>query len=403
MRSQKAETGKSKDAGNLTGTNLSPVTSSTPLISPEQEQGWNQRLDTLNRKWRSDKRKLSWQDYDRQRNAVENERMTAIVEAVKQRSVEYVDALLLLVGSRGAKPLDFYKAFSLSADPAVREDIATHDTPENRRLLHSLLGALAEMPADWNEIDYRRFLTGTGEPKKAKYDYPGKSMLKKGSGWTGVQIDFVCKQLAGDESLYAKVLRLHEAPQEAVAEEAEEPEVEVDVEIDPENYFDVEDSRSVSSYEPEPKPEIQRNKEFIASLRRMLEERGLAEAPSKPAKKSAKVKEFKVGDAIKKADLKKLPLPAHIRVNLDRRVSPEDPWCKEPLEQVITALNEDGSYSYLWATFSLEKHGELVGHADPENPTLPQELVHGAMYLGPWEGSEELGLPDEFWFEVKQD
>ena len=123
---------------------------------------------------------------------------------------------------------------------------------------------------------------------------------------------------------------------------------------------------------------------------------GTAQLLSTPARSSRKAKEFEPGDAISKANLKDLPLPAHIRVNLERRGSEQDPWSSGPAEQVVTAVNQDGRYSYLWVI-----PGDLIGYADPATPSLPQELIYGAIFLGPWTGSEEYGRPDEYDFEIK--
>jgi hypothetical protein len=134
-----------------------------------------------------------------------------------------------------------------------------------------------------------------------------------------------------------------------------------------------------------------RDKEFLNKLCGMLEKDGLGPI-STPTVKEPKgprtPKVFKEGDVIRKATLRDLPLPAHVRIPIERLPSgmgspaakPSD-WTESTIDQVVEKLNQSGEYYYA-----------LIGN-DPKTAYRPgfidykdKDFLDGAMYVGPWKG-----------------
>lgn len=106
------------------------------------------------------------------------------------------DALLVLVGSRGTQVAtvdDVFKdlgrggAFDTphgAPEPAnvdVRAALPTHDTPENRRLVHAILAGFLEMPTTVAGSAAVRYFLGTGS--FAGKDKVGVGLLSSGNAW----------------------------------------------------------------------------------------------------------------------------------------------------------------------------------------------------------------------------
>ncbi|MBI5549491.1 MAG: hypothetical protein HY901_36860, partial [Deltaproteobacteria bacterium] len=104
------------------------------------------------------------------------------------------DALLTLVGTRGEvrpRMTDVFQnigegqpfAISLrtNAPVAYRDQVAKHDTPETRRLLHTMLGGLMEMPTTVAASGATDYFLGTGSFNQTKK--AGVGLLSSSNAW----------------------------------------------------------------------------------------------------------------------------------------------------------------------------------------------------------------------------
>lgn len=106
------------------------------------------------------------------------------------------DALLVLVGSRGARVPTLDDAFKdigrggaldspygapSAANIDVGAELSKHDTPENRRLLHSILAGFLEMPTTVAGSGAVKYFLGTGS--FAGKEKEGVGLLSAGNAW----------------------------------------------------------------------------------------------------------------------------------------------------------------------------------------------------------------------------
>jgi hypothetical protein len=234
---------------------------SDPLLTQKEERAVASKTEALDAQWSA--RDISWNELSQERTAI-NEADTALrVERAQERAEEYLNALLVMVGSRGTKALSFADAFALSDDTAVSADIETHNTKENRAVLHNVLQGLAAMPHEWNTLDTRRFFMGKGEQGKSKYDYPGRRELKD---WPEPSVTLICNLLVEDNSLYAQTLRTqgtYELPEpKKTAPDFENDQFTISERVD-------------TTMEPRKRETSPRNVEFIQKLCQILQERDL--------------------------------------------------------------------------------------------------------------------------------
>jgi hypothetical protein len=194
-------------------------------------------------------------------------------------------------------------------------------------------------------------------------------------GWKTKEIDAICHTLAGDRWAtdhvgYGECLMTF---------------VDVDQEIrDEDPDFEVIDYDVVHKA-----TRVERDVEFIETLCSILEERGLGPVPHPKAakpKKKRKPKQFKPGDKIRRATIRDLPLPAHIRIEIERRDKDSDSkdWYGDHLEQVVVAIHNNGHY--IPALVVKDKAFLKKGSFDA-TWGKDKRWLEGATFLGKWEGS----------------
>ncbi len=235
---------------------------SLPICSEAEAKAWCGKLEKLSSLWRNNK--ITYREYEERREEIKKAKLAESATRAQKRPDEYINGLLIIVGNRCQKALRFEHVFTLSAERQFKQDLTAVDTPANRRTLHTLLSALASIPEGWSRLDFRRFISGTGEQGKSKNNYPGRGILGKNSGWLPGQIDFLTELIVGEASDFANVLRRH-APV-TITPPQHKPEMVVEGFVlagGPEPY---------SEREPRHTP---RDLEFIRVLCQKLEARGL--------------------------------------------------------------------------------------------------------------------------------
>lgn len=364
-----------------------------PLFTKEELDAYQTQLHLLEEKqeggW------LSWGRYSAEKHACEGAHQAERVKRAQQRAPEFLNALLAFVSGRGRTYWDFDDAFEHSDDPENVQAIAQCDTPEHRRVLHTILKALCEIPRTWAPSAFSRFLRGIGKQKGAKYY--GAGSLGTSSGWTQREVEAVCQQLAGDrhwQHPYSAVLMSY-ADVESEVSAAEEAGL-----VEEGTHYEVRNRAARAT----------RDVEFIQRLCSMLEERGLGEMPQAPVieRKPRKQKEFKPGDIVRSQSFVDLPLPARLRMDVTfyrppkkaRRESlASDPKHYVPgtIDIVVSPVRSDGKADvYPCARVD----ARLVDRAYPMDGLGFRKLVFdGATYLGPWTGTvvEDVVFRGEAW------
>lgn len=181
--------------------------SNLPLISVEEAIGWNQKLETCFRA------RTPWAVEHKARTEILVERASIIARRVRERADEFLDALTIMVGSRGSLAVEFMEAFAPTPQRQleIQRNFELHNNAETRATLCTLLKALTEIPHTWNEIEFRRFLRGSGEEGSKRVKFPGRAIFRSSSGWEISQVDVICLHLVGDNSHYANSLRQWES------------------------------------------------------------------------------------------------------------------------------------------------------------------------------------------------
>ncbi len=336
----------------------------TPLFTEEECDAHKARFDELERNL-NDKKYRDWSEYW---GNVEGLRKTIRIETVnrvEKRAEEFLNALLVLVGSRGTQGVDFREAFSQSDTKELKELVSLHDTPIARRNLLTIFRALIEVPKSWGRSAFLRFLRGRGKQKGAKYH--GAGMFGTDYGWKEDEVALFCDVIAGgrydNQAPYAAVLVSYADVEEEIREE------------DPD--FEVTDHVTALMA-----THAERNIPFLERLCTILEIRGLSEvkAHQETAPKKEHIpKIFKSGDVIRKNTLRDLPLPAYVRIPIERLDEKSKQWISGHLEQVVMVLGGNGSYMGL----PVGKDGKAYkGSYNWEH----KSWLEGAVYLGPWNG-----------------
>lgn len=295
------------------------------------------------------------------------------------RPDEFLNGLLTLTGTQGGQYLTFDWAFNYKEAPdasEVEELVTKCDNPESRRALYTILKSLTEVPKSWGLSAFVRFLRGTGKQKGAKYH--GAGMFSAVYGWKEREVKSIADIIVGDRwdmgGNYCKTLMRY---------------ADVESEINEANraYEDGISDYEVVDYDVKfYATRVERDVDFINKLCKILEERGLGPVPTPAAAKPKKVrkpKEYKSGDVIRKTTLRDLPLPAHVRLNIQKYDKDSEQWLDDTLEQVVTSLTNYGQYHCHYVMPGTKR-------AYPENIRYSvgeyKERLYGATYLGPWEG-----------------
>jgi len=335
-----------------------------PLFTKKEREHQKNQLESLEKKASGENFSRYWAERESLGRAFKIEE----VKRVQARADEYLNTLIIMVGYRGSKYIDFESAFSQSDSDLLKKELAKADTSENRRFLYTILKALIETPSSWGKSAFARFLRGNGKQKGAKYH--GAGMFGVDYGWKGDEVNNLCTILVGEsyrDQPYARPLMSH------VSHEQIEREM---TEADPE--FEVIDHGAIYKA-----TRVEKDLEFIQKLCDKLEAKGLAAVPAPKEQKPSeprKVKVFKAGDVIRRRDLRDLPLPAHVRISIEKQDTDSGQWLKCTIEQVVLRLNDSGHYSCARVepdknrAFGLDRFEEKY-------------WLDGAVFLGVWKGS----------------
>jgi hypothetical protein len=301
-----------------------------------------------------------WNEYWSQVEALRRAHLIEQVRRAQARPEDFLNGLITLVGKRGGQYIVFEHAFASAGSRDIKKLIKDADTPETRRSLYTILQALTEVPKSWATSAFVRFLRGTGKQKGSKYH--GAGTFGSDYDWKEREVKGICDVMIGGHNPYSKVLVSYADVEQEIRDA---PDYEI---IDYDTQFKA--------------TRVERDVEFIEQLCKMLEARGLGPIPSpkaKKAKKARKPKNFKPGDIVRKSTLRDLPLPAHVRIPIERYDEPAKQWVDATLEQVVIEIGT-GRY-----------HSALIQpgtkRAYPDNPWAYKDDLYGATFLGKWEGS----------------
>ena len=342
---------------------------SNPLFTKEEIAAHQRKLGELEMAWQTARDNGgSFENYWSQRTALQRGHEIEETRRAQKRPHEFLDALLLLVSSRGVEYVEFNAAFSNSSDPDYRKRITLANTPETRRNLFTILKALSEIPKSWATSAFIRFLRGTGKQKDAKYHGAGTFGVRY--GWKEEEVQAICQVLTGNRwsnNPYCRMLMTYVDVESEIAEE------------DPD--YDLVDYDAKFSA-----TRANRDVAFISALCEILDAQGLGPVPvaaeEKP-KKERKVKQFHSGDVIKKSNLRDLPLPAHVSLPIERLDEASKQWLKSTLEIVVTGLLP-GRY-----TFAVIKPGGNIAYTTSNYTSRYgdyKDHLIGATFLGEWSG-----------------
>ncbi|RJR12835.1 hypothetical protein C4588_01665 [Candidatus Parcubacteria bacterium] len=328
-----------------------------PLFSPAELNEFSNKKALL-------EKEPNWERRWSQIRAIESSFEILQKRRAQERADEYLNALLILVGTRGATYVNFELAFSDSDSSEILDALKDADTPETRRNLYTLLKALSEIPKTWAMSAFVRFLRGTGKQKDAKYH--GAGYFGVSYGWKEDEVSNICRILT-DRTPYSKVLMSYADVQEEI--DRADPDYEI---VDRSDRFAA--------------TRVERDKEFLETLCEMLEQRGLA-APATPAeakpKQPRKVKVFKSGDIIKKSTMRDMPLPAEVRLQIEKLDTASNQWLASTLDVVVTSLN--GYYSYA----VVPPGSKTAYYTGGCYNSLRKEDLIGAIFLREWDGKVE--------------
>ncbi len=340
-----------------------------PLFTEAELSAHEKALDKLQNESR--KPGSDFSAYWRERTNLEKAHELEMVKRAQARETDYLNALTILVGSKGHEYVPFYQAFASSDAKTIMDKVNERDTPETRRSLFTILTALTEIPHSWATSAFVRFLRGNGKQRGAKYH--GAGLFAVEYGWKGDEVTAVCKPIMNERDMYSKVVMSYTDLTEVEAEMAEK---------DPDYEEASTDLRFASC--------ARWDVAFLKKLCGILESRGLAPIPTPTVKEPSGPrvpKVFKPGDVIRRATLRDLPLPAHVRIPVERLPSgmawieakPEN-WTDSTIDQVVLRLGNAGRYRYASIGSDPNKaHEEGIFGND-------KGFLDGATYVGPWAG-----------------
>ena len=336
-----------------------------PLFSKTELQKVKRQLTAASAEYDQKERGgMRWNEYWEQKKAIERAHLIVKASRVQERADEFLNALLIFVGSRGKLFISLDGAFIHSDAAETIEALDTCNTPQGRRELYTILRALTEIPKTWARSAFVRFLRGIGKQKGAEYH--GAGMFGTAYGWQEKSITAICEILAGKDSEYAQMLMSY-----------------ADVE---EELRDADPDFEVVDYDASFKAtRVERDIEFLNRLCQMLEERGLADVPKGKAqkpKKERRPKVFKSGDIVRKGSIRDLPLPAHIRVNILKRAKGSDEWLADQLDWVVVSLGSSGGF----LCYRVGRDGTKAYRASRSYSIESKNWLIGATFIGPWEG-----------------
>lgn len=339
----------------------------------------------------------SWDTYWKQREALNNAHEIETARRAQARAQEFLDALIVLVGNRGAKYLEFEAAFEESDTIDVRNAIRDANTPEARRALYTILKALTEIPKSWATSAFMRFLRGTGKQKDSKYHGAGTFGVL--FGWKEGEVKNICEVITG-RGPFSRVLMSYANMYDEITDAANKS---YNMDVDDPDYVEVDhNARNFAT-------NVARDTDFLNKLCQMLDAQGLGDVPTpadaKP-KKVRKIKQFHSGDIITKSNLRDLPLPAHVRIPVERRDDENSvagqpfKWLDATIEQVVIQL---GTGEYTYAIVPPGKGKTAYPRHKSYPTTAHKRSLEGATFLGEWDGKIEKTktMDIKFYYRVK--
>lgn len=326
-----------------------------PLFSPTEEDDYRAEM-------RRPCTNEDWKTFYAQNRAKEQAHLIETNKRAQARPVELLNALIILVGNRGAKYIEFDDVFALSDSEEVVTEVEKTNTPETRRQLYTILKALTEIPKTWAASAFLRFLRGTGKQKDAKYHGAGSFGVLY--GWKEEEVKNIVQVIADSESPYSKVLMSYANTYQEIR--------------------DAEDAGEDYEYGTEFKAtRVERDYKFIERLCGLLEKQGLGPIPipaeEKP-KKARKIKQFVPGDIVKKTNLRDLPLPAKVRLTIERYDENSKIWLESTMDIVVTSLTNTGRFTY-----AIVPDGKTAYFENYRYGRSKREL-EGATFLGKFDG-----------------
>lgn len=332
------------------------------LLTEAEAQKYDEQIAQVEQQWKS--KGCDYEQYRAEADAIRRARLLAIVKKVQARPDDFIDALLAIVGSRGESYYALEQVFT-APDDAFREAVVRGNTPEGRRVLYTMLRALTEVPNTWAKSAFCRFLRGVGKQRGAKYH--GAGMLGVAYGWKEKEVSAFCRVICDSYSLYSQVLMSYADVEEEMREA--DPEFEV---IDHEATYKA--------------TRVERDVQFLQKLCDILDRRGLAEVPvpNEPkAKKERKAKQFRSGDVVAQATARDLPLPAHLRLEVETSEGKEE-WKRITIEIVVVRANDATNFDCLMV--GPDGKAYSVGNIPRRPWQLRKDFLAGAIYLGPFNG-----------------
>ena len=332
-----------------------------PLFTDIELAALKGKKDALSQKRRDDK--VDWKQSWEEEKALDQAHLVEQVKRAQARSEEFLNGLIILVGSKGSIYLEFERAFSDSDAPEVINALRQTSTSDSRRALYTILKALTEIPKSWATSAFIRFLRGTGKQKDSQYHGAGTFGVLY--GWKEKEVNAICNVITG-YGLYSKVLMSYADVQDEI--------------------YKADPGYQVIDYGTQfVATRVERDVEFLNQLCEKLEKYGLGDIPTpqdeKP-KKDRKAKIFSPGDVIKKTHIRDLPLPAHIRLQIEKWDEPSKQWLDSTLEQVVTHLGKSGHYQY-----AIVQPGTQKAHPPEFNCGKSKSELIGATFLGKWAGT----------------
>lgn len=337
-----------------------------PLFTKAELDAQQAELTVLERT-----RKATNQDWDQfwaQEQALKRAHQLRTNARVHDRAEEFLNSLIILVGSRAEVVVGFNYAFAGSDKADFRRALMELDTPEARRSLHTMLKALTEIPKSWARSAFVRFLRGTGKQAGAKYH--GAGLFSSRYGWREMNVTAIAEVIAG-QGPTARVLMSYADVEAEIAE------------VDPE--FEV-----VESDVSRVAVRVARDVDFLNQLCDMLEKRGLADLPVPKETKPTKAHVphvFKPGDIIRAKAIRDLPLPAHVRVHVEKLHPDAKVWVRDTLDWVVAEIFPGGFQCYRIGRDGQTAYFPVNGFGGYER----KEWLDGAMYVGLWKGKRLKG------------
>jgi hypothetical protein len=238
-------------------------------------------------------------------------RCRAKIACVDKQPLPFLQGLLIAVERRGADKAagGWHRSPTLdewydAADGGVWDsDYAAANTPENRRVLHTLLSAMVECPRTWARSAVVRHLRAQGKQKQTKYTGNGVLGARNALAWKGDDVIGTMAVLMDTGELWdPRNVRVADA----LCVQCEG--------------FDYYPSEAVweASYKTGANPfafnHTKRNTRLLKQLCTTLEHMGLGPALTRPSPKgpakARKAKVFKPGDKVTKGNARDLPLGA---------------------------------------------------------------------------------------------